>query len=124
MGLVWRLLLLELEITTEIEASKQRNINYPYSCHSYKFYAFGHSQLKPASQFMYARDCPNFHQQQRTHTMNLSAPKQIVFIISLVLAILAVLSVFTTIPFISANAFWTAVVAYALLAAGNLLKGI
>ena len=56
--------------------------------------------------------------------MTLSAPKQIVFIIAVVLAILAVLGMFVAIPVVSANAFWTMTLAFIVLAAGNLLKGV
>lgn len=57
--------------------------------------------------------------------MNLSAPKQIVFIISLVLTILAVIGVWVVaIPFISANAFIVLLVGWIVLAAGNLMAGM
>lgn len=55
--------------------------------------------------------------------MNLNAPTQIVFLISLVLAVLALLSAFITLPVVSGNALWVALVAYAVLAFGNLMKG-
>ena len=55
--------------------------------------------------------------------MNLSAPTMPVFLISLVLAALAVLGVLVkTIPFVSSYAFWLAIAAYVVLALGNLLK--
>ncbi len=53
----------------------------------------------------------------------LSAPTKIVFLISLIIAIVAVISVFFFIPLISLNAIWVAIVAYIVLAAGCLLKG-
>ncbi len=56
--------------------------------------------------------------------MKLSAPTQIVFLISVALAILAVVSTFVAIPVVSANAFWVAIVAYLVLATGNVLKGV
>ncbi len=56
--------------------------------------------------------------------MNLSAPTMPVFLVSLVLAVLAVLGTFTAIPFVSANAFWVAVVAYLVLLVGNVMKGV
>ena len=46
-----------------------------------------------------------------------------VFLISLILAIIALISVFIFIPVVSLNAFWVAIVAYILLAAGCVLKG-
>jgi len=44
-----------------------------------------------------------------------------VFILSLVLAVLAVVGVFVEIPFVSMYAFWIAVLAYVVLALGNFL---
>ncbi len=55
--------------------------------------------------------------------MNLSAPTQVVFLISLVLVVLAILSTLVAIPVISGNAFWVAVIGYAILAIGTLFKG-
>jgi hypothetical protein len=58
------------------------------------------------------------------HAMpRLSAPTQIVFLISLALAVLAVLGLFINIPVISIYAFWIAIIAYVVLALGCLLKG-
>ncbi len=54
----------------------------------------------------------------------LNAPTQIVFLISLVLAVLGVLAIFVSIPFVSAYAFWVVVAGYVLLAAGCVLKGM
>ena len=57
--------------------------------------------------------------------MKLSAPTQPVFLISAILAILAVVSALgVTIPVVSGNAFWIAVLAYVVLALGNMLKGL
>jgi len=54
----------------------------------------------------------------------LNAPKQIIFIVSLVLVAAAVMGTLVAIPFVSANAFWIAVVGYVLLALGVALKGL
>ena len=54
----------------------------------------------------------------------LNAPTQLVFLISLALAILAVLALFVTIPFVSIYAFWVAIIAYVVLAAGCLMKNV
>jgi hypothetical protein len=54
---------------------------------------------------------------------NLSAPTQVVFLISLVLAILAILGLYVRIPFVSLYAFWVMTIAYIVLAVGCLLKG-
>ena len=56
--------------------------------------------------------------------MKLNAPTKLVFLISVVLAILAVVSTFVAIPVVSAYAFWVAIVAYLVLVAGNVLKGV
>ena len=53
----------------------------------------------------------------------LSAPTQIVFLISLALVLLAIIGLFFTLPFISMYAFWVAVISYAVLAAGCTMKG-
>ncbi|MDQ2953692.1 MAG: hypothetical protein M3R18_01980 [Pseudomonadota bacterium] len=54
----------------------------------------------------------------------LNAPTQLVFLISLALAILAVLGLFVTIPFVSIYAFWVAIIAYVVLAAGCVMKNV
>jgi hypothetical protein len=56
--------------------------------------------------------------------MNLSPPSTVVFIISLILAALAVIGKFAPIPFITDHGFWVAVVAYVVLAVGNLFRGV
>jgi hypothetical protein len=56
--------------------------------------------------------------------MNLSPPTTAVFIVSLILAALAVIGKFVAIPFITEHGFWVAVVAYVVLAVGNLFRGI
>ncbi len=56
--------------------------------------------------------------------MRLNAPTQIVFLISLALAILALLGALIVIPFVSAYAFWLAIIAYVVLAAGCVMKGL
>jgi hypothetical protein len=56
--------------------------------------------------------------------MNLSAPTTMVFMISIILAALAVIGKFVAIPIISDNGFWVAIIAYAILAIGNLFRGV
>ena len=53
--------------------------------------------------------------------MTLHAPAMWVFILSVVLAVLAVVGIFVEIPFVSMYAFWVAVLAYVVLALGNFL---
>ncbi|MEJ2516895.1 MAG: hypothetical protein P8Y82_02555 [Methyloceanibacter sp.] len=47
-----------------------------------------------------------------------------VFVISIVLAILAVLSTFMPLPIIGEYRFWVAVAAYVILAIGNIFRGV
>jgi hypothetical protein len=57
--------------------------------------------------------------------MNLSAPTMPIFLISLVMAILAVVSAkFVPIPVVSGNEFWVSVIAYVVLLVGNVAKGL
>ena len=57
--------------------------------------------------------------------MNLNAPTQVVFIISLILAVLALCGHFIPgAPFISLYAFWLAIAGYVVLAAGCMMKGV
>ena len=55
--------------------------------------------------------------------MRLNPPTKNVFYISVAVVVLAIISAFVDIPVVSDNALWVAVVGYALLAAGNTLKG-
>jgi len=55
--------------------------------------------------------------------MRLSAPTKLVFWIATAIALLALLSVFVNIPFISEKRFWVEFVAFALLWAGAYFKG-
>jgi hypothetical protein len=57
----------------------------------------------------------------REAAMELHAPAMWVFILSLVLAVVAVGSVFVAIPYLSMYAFWVAVLASVVLALGNFL---
>jgi uncharacterized protein (DUF983 family) len=56
--------------------------------------------------------------------MNLTPPSTAVFVISVILAALAIIGKFVAIPFISEHAFWVAVIAYVVLAVGNLFRGV
>lgn len=53
--------------------------------------------------------------------MKLSAPKATVFLITLVVAIVTVVSFFLHIPFVSENKFWFMTGSYVLLALGMVL---
>ena len=55
--------------------------------------------------------------------MSLSPPTTVVFVISIILALLAIIGNYVAIPFISDNGFWVAIVAYIILACGNIFRG-
>ena len=55
--------------------------------------------------------------------LSLNAPKQIVFIIAVVLAVLALLGALISLPVISAYAFWILLIGFVVLAAGVMMKG-
>jgi hypothetical protein len=54
--------------------------------------------------------------------MNLHKPTTLVFVISIILVALAVVSIFVVIPYVTVYAFWFAVAAWVVLAAGCLIK--
>ncbi|MGH6736154.1 MAG: hypothetical protein ACRECX_08750 [Methyloceanibacter sp.] len=56
--------------------------------------------------------------------MSLSPPTTVVFVISIILAALAIIGKFVAIPFITEHGFWVAVVAYVILAIGNIFRGV
>ena len=55
--------------------------------------------------------------------MNLSAPTQIVFLVSLVIAVVGVLAGLAIIPGLPISALWIVTAGYVVLALGCLLKG-
>jgi phosphotransferase system glucose/maltose/N-acetylglucosamine-specific IIC component len=56
--------------------------------------------------------------------MKLSAPKQVVFVISVILIILGLIASLVFIPFVSGISNWVTFAGGALLSLGCLLKGI
>ena len=54
----------------------------------------------------------------------LSAPTQMVFILSVIFAIVALIGHFFAVAAISSNAFWIAMLAFVVLAAGCVLKSV
>jgi hypothetical protein len=56
--------------------------------------------------------------------MRLTAPTQMIFLISLVLAVLALVAHFVAIPYATQYQFWLAIAGYVVLAAGVVLKGV
>jgi hypothetical protein len=56
--------------------------------------------------------------------MNLSAPKQITWIIAVVLGVLGVLGNFVTLPVLGAYSFWLLFLGFAILAIATLVEGL
>jgi len=56
--------------------------------------------------------------------MQLSAPKQITFWIAVVIAVLGVIASLVSIPVLSGFALWLVVLAFVVLALGNLVDGL
>ena len=61
---------------------------------------------------------------KRRKTMKLSKPTGGIFLISLIIAALAVVSLFVNIPFVSDNTFYTLLLGYVILFLGNIIKGL
>lgn len=55
--------------------------------------------------------------------MNLSAPKQIVFIITVIIAVIALLMAFGIFSLGALSAFWVMTIAYVVLAVACLIRG-
>ena len=55
--------------------------------------------------------------------MNLSAPTQLIFIVALVIAIVALLMFVNVIAFIPISSFWVMTLAFVVLAVGCLIRG-
>jgi len=56
--------------------------------------------------------------------LKVSAPKKIVFIISVVAFLAGLIGTFISIPFVSGISFWLIVGSFVLLALGNTVKGL
>jgi len=56
--------------------------------------------------------------------MKFSAPSVLIFVISLVIAVIGVLTALGSIAFIPLASVWIMAIAYAVLAAGCLFKGV
>ncbi len=56
--------------------------------------------------------------------MKLNAPKKNLFWVTVVLAVLALIGTFVSVPLLSAWAFWLLLVAYVVLVIGNVMKGL
>jgi hypothetical protein len=58
----------------------------------------------------------------REATMNLHAPSQWIFLLSVLIAVFAIISTFTPIQYVSTYAFWFAIIAFIVLAFGNVVR--
>ncbi len=56
--------------------------------------------------------------------MKLSPPKQVTFIIAVVLGLVGLVASFVAIPVLSPYAFWLVFVGLVVLAAGNMMEGM
>jgi hypothetical protein len=56
--------------------------------------------------------------------VRLSAPKEFTFLVSLAIAIFAIIAFLVKIPNVSPHAFWIAIIAYVVLAVGCAFKGV
>jgi hypothetical protein len=56
--------------------------------------------------------------------MNMSAPKTSTFLVAIILLLIAIFAYVVSIPPISPYAFWIAVIAFFILAAGTLVDGL
>ncbi len=56
--------------------------------------------------------------------MKLSAPKNITWLVAVIVGGLGILASFVNIPFVTANSFWFVAVGFVLLALATLLKGL
>ena len=56
--------------------------------------------------------------------MKLSAPKQVTFVVAVVLAVLGILATLVQIPVLSGLALWLVVIGFVVLAAGCLVTGL
>ena len=60
----------------------------------------------------------------RLNAPRLNAPTQVDFLISMILAFIALIGFFVNIPIVSQYTFWIAIVAYFVLALGCVLKRV
>jgi hypothetical protein len=56
--------------------------------------------------------------------MKLTPPKHITFWIAVIVAILGIIANFVTIPVLSGFSFWLVVIAFVILALGNMIDGL
>jgi len=54
--------------------------------------------------------------------MNLHAPSVPIFVVSLVFAALALIGHVVLLPYVTLYGFWVAIIAYVILAVGNVMK--
>lgn len=60
----------------------------------------------------------------KENVMNLSAPKQVTWIVAVVLGVLGLLGNFVTLPIIGGFAFWLLFLGFAILAVATIMEGL
>jgi hypothetical protein len=60
--------------------------------------------------------------EKREKNMNLHAPSVLIFVVSLVFAVLALIGHVVLIPFVTLYGFWVAIIAYVILAVGVMMR--
>jgi hypothetical protein len=56
--------------------------------------------------------------------MTLNAPKQITWLIAVIIGVVGIVAYFVTIPGLTANAFWLVAVGFVVLALATYMKGL
>ena len=59
---------------------------------------------------------------ERENNINLHAPSVLIFVVSLVFAVLALIGHVVLIPFVTLYGFWVAIIAYVILAVGVMMR--
>jgi hypothetical protein len=83
---------------------------------SFSFTSTAQCDLPKKSTSAEAAACP------REATMDLHAPSMWLFVVSVLIALLSIVSTFTPIQYVTQYAFWVAIIAFIVLAFGNLVK--
>lgn len=64
------------------------------------------------------------HLLEGERAMKLSPPKMSTFVVALIVALVAIIAQFTSIPFVTDNGFWVMTIAFVIVSLGALLKGL
>src|SRR5438105_7231716 len=79
-------------------------------------------RVAPADRMRSAKRATDAADCAREMTMDLHAPSRWLFVLSVLIAVLAIASTFTPIEYVTKYAFWVAIIAFVVLAFGNLVK--